>query len=171
MALYLIGNYPMQTTAAPSKVASGTSIKTLMQIKPGATQSIKIVEWGFSGDASASATPGVVELIETDVAASSGTAYVANDFSKYDSDALNSGDPTTNMFSVGTNASCYSPGTEGSTTAVRNLAPAQLIAPTTQFLYQSPLGFRAIIQPAKFARIRVTFGATVNILCYMILES
>jgi hypothetical protein len=168
MGLYLIGNYPMQTTAAPSKVAVST-IKTLMQIKPGATQVAQIIEWGISGDASAAATPGVVELIETDVAATV-TAYVANDFTKYDNEALLAGDPTTNMFSVGTSASGYTATVEGSITAVRNLAGAQLVAPTSQFIIQMPLAREPIIQPGKFARIRATFASSVNVLCYMIIR-
>jgi hypothetical protein len=170
MGLYLVGNYPMQTTAAPTKVATGTSIKTLMQIKPGATQIAQIIEWGICFDGSAAATPGYVELIETDVAATSLTAFAAADFTKYDNEALNAGDPTTNMFSVGTNASGYTAGAEGSITAVRNLDAPQLIAPTNQFVKQFPLGREPIIQPAKFGRIRVTFGTTVNALCYMVLR-
>ncbi len=164
---YLIGNYPMQTTAAPSKVAVST-IKTLMQVK--GLVPFRIVEWGFSGDASAAATPGAVELIETDVAATSLTAYVANDLTKYDAEALQFGDPTSNYLSVGTSASGYTAGAEGTTTALRNLAGVQLIAPTNEFIYQSPLGYRAYVQAAKFARIRATFGTSVNILCYMIVE-
>jgi hypothetical protein len=167
MGLYLVGNYPMQTTAAPSAVAVST-IKTLMQIKPGATQVAQIIEWGISGNASAAATPGVVELIETDVAATV-TAYAAADFTKYDCEALLAGDPTTNMFSVGTSASGYTSTSEGSITAVRNLS-VQQIAPTNQFIIQCPLGREGIIQPGKFARIRATFGASVSVLCYMIIR-
>lgn len=163
---YLIGNYPMQTTAAPSKVAVST-IKTLMQLK--GVVPFRIVEWGFSGDASAAATPGVVELIETDVAATV-TAYATADLTRYDAETIQFGDPTTALISVGTSASGYTASAEGSITAVRNLAGAQLIAPTNEFIYQSPLGYRAYVQAGKFARIRATFGATVNILCYCIIE-
>jgi hypothetical protein len=69
LALYLIGNGAMQTTAAFVAVTTGTAIKTMLQVKPGATTVLKIIEWGISFDGSAAATPGKVELIETDVAA------------------------------------------------------------------------------------------------------
>jgi hypothetical protein len=171
MGLYLVGNFAMQTTAAAVKVATGTSIKTLMQIKPGATQVAQIIEWGISFDGSTSATPGEVELIETGtVGGTSGTAFAAADFTKLDNEALLAGDPTTNMFSVGTGNSCFSPSAEGSITTVRNLDAPSLIAPTSQFVKQFPLGREPIIQPANYARIRVTFAATVNCYCYMILR-
>ena len=168
MARYLIANGPMQTTAAFAVVATGTAIKTLLQIKPGTTQMAEVIEYGISFDGSAAATPGKVELIETDVAATV-TASVANDFTKLDAAALSSGDPTTSLFSVGTTATGYTATAEGTITTVRNLAAPQLIAPTNQFIQQFPLGERPVIQPGKFARIRVTFGTSVNAYCYMIL--
>ena len=169
MALYLIGNGPMQTTAAFATVATGTAIKTLLQVKPGATIIAKVIEWGISFDGSAAATPGKIELIETDVAATV-TAAVANDITKLDSDALMGGDPTTALLSVGTAATGYTASAEGSITTVRNLDGPQLIAPTGQFVKQFPLGREPIIQAGKFGRIRVTFGASVNAYCYMVLS-
>lgn len=170
MGLYLVSNGAMQTTAALVKVTTGTVIKTMMQIKPGATQVVQIIEYGISFDGFSAAAPGEVELIETDVAATV-TAYAAGDFTKFDNEALLAGDPTTNMFSVGTTASGYTSTGEGSTTAVRNLDAPQLIAPTNQFVKQFPLGREPIIQPGKFARIRVTFGTAINAYCYMILRA
>jgi hypothetical protein len=166
MALYLIGNGPQQTTAAFAAVTTGTAIKTMMQIKPSATIQMAIVEWGISFDGSAAATPGKVELIETDVAATV-TAYVAADLTKLDSDALMGGDPTTNLIVVGTTSSGYTSTSEGTITAVRNLDGPQFIAPTTQFSKQFPLGQEPVVQISKFARIRVTFGAAVNAYCWM----
>lgn len=169
MALYLIGNGPMQTTAAFAPVATGTAIKTLMQLKPSATIQAKIIEWGISFDGFAAAAPGKVELIETDVAATV-TAFVAADITKYDSDAIAGGDPTTNLIQVGTTSSGYTASAEGSITTVRNLAGPQLIAPTNQFIQQFPLGREPIIQVNKFARIRVTFAASINAYAYMIVN-
>jgi hypothetical protein len=159
----------MQTTAAFAAVTTGTAIKTMLQVKPSATIGAKIVEWGVSFDGSAAATPGKVELIETDVAATV-TAFVANDITKLDADALMGGDPTTNLIQVGTTASGYTASAEGTITAVRNLDGPKFIAPTNQYEKQFPLGERGFIQPGKFARIRVTFAAAVNMYCYMILE-
>lgn len=168
MAQYLIANGPMQTTAAFATVTTGTAIKTMLQVKPSATLGMRIVEWGISFDGSSAATPGKIELIETDVAATV-TASVANDLTKYDADALMGGDPTTNLIQVGTSATGYTATVEGSITVVRNF-DLQLIAPTNQYVKQFPLGNRPFVQTGKFARIRVTFGAAVNAYCYMIVD-
>lgn len=169
MALYLISNGAMQTTAAPTAVTTGTAVKTLLQIKPGATTALKIIEWGISFDGSAAATPGKIELIETDVAATV-TASVANDIGKYDTAAILNGDPTTALIAVGTTSTGYTASAEGTITATRNLAGPQFIAPTTQYQFQMPLGREPIIQNGKFGRIRVTFAAAVNAYCYVIVE-
>lgn len=169
MALYLIPSGAMQTTAAPVAVATGASIKTLLQVKPSSTIIAKIVEWGISFDGSAAATPGKVELIETNASATV-TAHVAADITKLDGDALMGGDPTTNLIQVGTSATGYTATSEGLTTSVRNLDAPQFIAPTTQFIKQFPLGREPIIQVDKFARIRVTFGTSVNAYCYLIVS-
>lgn len=169
MALLLIANGPMQTTAAFAPVATGTSIKTMLQVKPSATIIARIIEWGISFDGYAAALPGKVELIETDVAATV-TAAVAADITKIDGDALSGGDVTTNLIQVGTTATGYTSSGEGSIASVRNLDAPQFISPTTQYQKQFPLGREPIIQVGKFARIRVTFGTTVNCYCYMIVE-
>lgn len=169
MALYLIGNGPMQTTAAFAAVTTGTSIKTMLQVKASATKAARIVEWGCSFDGSAAATPGKVELIETDVAATV-TAHVAADLTKLDHDALIGGDQTTNLIQVGTTSTGYTSTAEGSITAIRNLDGPQFIAPTNQYIKQFPLGREPVIQIGKFGRIRVHFGAAVNCYCYMVVE-
>jgi len=168
MAQYKILNGPMQTTAAFAKVTTNNAIKTLLQFKPGATIPARIIRWGISFDGSAAATPGVVELIETDVAATV-TAAVAADITKLDAAALAGGDPTTALISVGTAATGYTATVEGSTTAVRNF-DVQLIAPTNQYVFEFPLGREPVIQINKFARIRVTFGTAVNAICFMDVE-
>src|SRR5580693_6036197 len=164
---FLLANGAMQTTAAFAKVTTGNVIKTMMQVAFGATPLGRIIEWGCSFDGSAAATPGVVELIETDVAATV-TAYAAADITAYNADALlltaaqKAAAGTTGIFQITTGTSGYTATVEGSITAVRNLDDPQLIAPTTQFVKQFPLGREPVIQNGKFARIRVTFGTAVN---------
>lgn len=169
MALYLIANGPMPTTSQFAGVTTGTSLKTMLQVKPGATVVAKIREWGYSFDGSAAATPLDVELIETDVAATV-TASTANDITKLDAAALNGGDPTTALISVGTTSTGYTSSGEGSITSTRWLGGPQLTAPTNQVVIQYPLGAEPIIQAGKFARIRVKAGTAVNMKCYMIVE-
>ncbi len=165
---YLIGNGPTQTTAGFVKVTTGTSVKTMLQVKT--VVPARVVEWGVSFDGSAAATPGIVELIETGTVFGTVTASVLADLTLYDGEALLFGDPTTALISVGTSATGYTCTSEGSITAVRNLAGPQLIAPTNQFIQQFPLGYRPLIQAAKAMRIRVTFGTAVNMYAYVILE-
>jgi hypothetical protein len=168
MALYLIGSGPMQTTAAFATLATGATIKTLLQVVAGATVSLGVVEWGVSFDGSSATTPGKVELIETDVGATI-TQTVTSGITKYGPDALGQGDPVTAIIDCSsTTKTGYNASAEGAITAVRNLTGPQLISPTTQFIQQFPLGREPIIQIGKFGRIRVTFGTSVNAYAYMV---
>lgn len=168
MALFLIANGPMQTTAAFAPVTTGTAVKTMLQVEPSATVVAKIKEWGISFDGSAAALPIRCELIETDVAATV-TATATADITKLDGNALSGGNPVTNLIQVGTANTGYTSTSEGSITTVRNF-DVQFVAPTNQYIKQFPLGLEPIIQVSKFARIRVTAGTAVNAYCYMILE-
>lgn len=168
MARYRIYNGPMPTTAAQAAVTTGTAIKTLLQVKPSATLGLWIVEWGISFDGSAAATPGIVELCETDVAATV-TASVANDIHKKDAAALMGGDPTTNLIQVGTTSTGYTSSGEGTITAIRQF-DVQHIMGTNQYVKEFSLGERPFIQIAKFARIRVKFAVAVNAICYIDVE-
>jgi hypothetical protein len=168
MARYLIPNYAMPTTAQPAPVTTGTAIKSLLQVKASATVGFRVVEWGISFDLSAAATPGTVELIETDVAATV-TAAVANDIVKFDDAALMGGDPTTNLLPVGTTSTGYTATAEGTITATRTL-DTQLVAGTNQYVKQFPLGERPFVQISKFLRVRVKFAAAANALCYVVIE-
>lgn len=168
MGLYFIANGPMPTTASQATVTTGTTIKTMLQVKPSATNTLKVKEWGISFDGSAAATPIKCELLETDVAATV-TASVANDIVKYDGQALMGGDPTTNLIQVGTTSTGYTSTSEGSITATR-MFDVQLVAPTNQYVKQFPLGLEPVVQISKFLRIRVLAGAAVNCYCYVIVE-
>lgn len=168
MAQYFIANGPMPTTASQAYVTTGTSIKTMLQVKASATTTFKIIEWGISFDGAAAATPLKCELLETDVAATV-TASVTADIVKFDGAALAGGDPVTNLLPVGTTSTGYTSTSEGSITAVR-MFDVQLIAPTNQYIKQWPLGREPVIQISKFARVRVLAGTAVNCYCYMIVE-
>lgn len=163
---FLLANGPMQTTAAFAAVTTGNAIKTMLQAKPFVPA--YIVEWGISFDGSAAATPGKVELIETDVAATV-TASVDADISKVGSVA-DGVVASVSGLTLGVSATGYTATVEGTIAAVRNLDAPQFIAPTTQYQKQFASGERPLIQVAKFGRIRVTFGTAVNCYCYMVLE-
>ncbi len=159
--IYFAANGASPTTAAQVAVATGAAIKTLLQIGTPATTGLVILEWGISFDASAAATPGKVELLQTDVAATSGTSLTPTLW----------GDPNApaSLCVGGTGATCFSPSAEGTITAVR-MFDVQFIAPTNQYVKQFPLGREPEVPISKFLRVRVTFAATVNAYCYIIWE-
>jgi hypothetical protein len=165
MALYFIANGPAPTTAAQAPVTTGTAIKTLLQVKP--FNLIRIVEWGISFDGSAAATPIKCELLEADVAATV-TAHADGDIAKFGAVGDVAAASVAGL-TLGTSATGYTATAEGSITAVR-MFDAQLIAPTSQYMKQFPLGREPVIQLAKFGRIRVTAPAAVNAYAYMVIE-
>jgi len=172
VAQYQIFNGASPTTAKFVAVTTGTSIKTLLQVKPSATIAAKIIEWGFSCDAPSAAALAVVELIETDVAATV-TAHVAAGIVKFDPAALIGGDPTTNLIQVGTTSTGYTSSGEGSITTSRLLDQRITTIPTTngyEFKWAFPLGREPVLQVGLFARIRVHFSVATNAVCYMTVE-
>jgi hypothetical protein len=166
--LFTIFNGAQQTTGAPAKVATGAAIKTMLQVKPAGPPG-RIVEWGCSFDASAAATPGVVELIDTATIAATVTANVSADVTQVDAEAVQFASNAT-FFTFSTTTTGFTATIEGTVAAVRNLAGPQLIAPTNQFIEQFPLGYRPYLIPANYTRIRMTFGTTVNAFCYLTIE-
>jgi hypothetical protein len=169
MALtYIAWNGAMPTTAAIPKVATGTSIKTMLQLVPG--YPIKIIEWGMSFDGTAAATPGTCELIETGAVAATVTAYGAADVMPFDGYApANTAGSTGVPLNLGTALSGFTSTSEGTVTATR-VADTQLVAPTNQYLKQYPLSREFVVPVSKVLRVRMTFGASVNTLCYVLFE-
>lgn len=156
-------NGPQPTTAAPTKITTGTAIKTLLQIATPSTAGLRVVEWGIEFDGSTAATPIICELIDVNVAATV-TAFAAADLVKQ-------GNPNdqASLMTVGTSASGYTATAEGTITGGRLLDHA-LVAPTNQFRTQFPLGREPIVPVSRFLRIRVTAPAAVNALCYIVWE-
>lgn len=164
MGIFIAYNGAMPTTAAVAKVTTGAAIKTMMQLKQASNSPMEIVEWGISFDASAAATPGVCELIETGAVFATVTAYAAADVMPYD-DASAS---LVSLITTGTSASGYTATAEGTITATR-LFDLQLIDPAFgPYVKQFPLGARPRVKPGNSLRIRVTFGAAINALCYIV---
>lgn len=167
MGMYKIGNYAMPTTAAVVKVTTGTAVKTMLQVKS-ATLAMRIIEWGISFDGSAAATPINCELMTSGAIAATVTAHSETGVVKLGpnvSDQL----AAATVFSLGTSTTGFTATVEGSITAVK-MFDNQLIAPTNQYVKQFPLGREPVALAADYLRIRVTAGAAVNALCYVIVE-
>jgi hypothetical protein len=161
--IYIAFNGASPTTAGQVKMACTAAINTLLQIATPATTNLTILEWGISFDASAAAVPVLVELLQTDVAATAGTSLTPTIW----------GDPNVpaSLCVGGTGATMFNDGaiTEGTITAVR-MFDCQLVAPTNQYVKQFPLGREPEVPVSKFLRVRTTAPAAVNAICYVIWE-
>mgnify|MGYP006914144321 CR=1 FL=1 len=153
----------MPTSAARAKVATGTTIKTLLQLK--STIPFKILAWGISFDASAAATPVMCELVETGTVAATVTALADADIVKMEgvSDQVNA---STAGMTLSTSGTGYTASAEGTVTSTRSFDD-ELVAPTNQYIYQFPLGYEPKVIAGNIARIRVTAPATTNAICWV----
>ena len=171
-ATYIVYNSAMATTAAPVKQPTGNAIRTMMQLRFATGIRARIIEWGCSFDGSAAATPGQIELVEVDVAATMTTAYAAADVQLYNNFGAAQ---TAGAAGVPLNLSTITSGfataavTEGTTTVSR-MADLQMVAPTGQYVHQWPLGREFEVAEQKYLRVRVTFGTSINMWSYIVFE-
>jgi hypothetical protein len=162
ITVYKVYNAAMPTTAAIAKLATGTAIKTHIQLAPPTNRDVMILGWGVSFDSNAAGVSITCELCETDVAATSLTAHVAAGLVNINNPGLSN-----SLCQLGTALTGWGAGAEGTITAVR-MGDAQLVQPTNQFIYDWILGYEFVIRAGKFGRIRITTGTTVNCLAYML---
>jgi hypothetical protein len=154
----------MQTTAGIVKVTTGTSVKTMLQIATPSTRQLKIVSWGFTLDSAPATTgTGLIELIQTDVAATV-TAHSASGVQPLDPNAPAS------LMTLSTTGTGYTSSGEGSITAVRTFDAIQISgesngAGPVEYHYQFLPEEWSYVAVSKFLRVRVTFSAAVNMLC------
>lgn len=160
---YKTWNVPMATTAAPTPVATGTSLKTMLQLATPSTRMVRLISWGFQLDALPASGSGVVELLETDVAATV-TAHVAAGVQP-----LYPGIPAS-LLTLGTSATGYTATVEGTVTTTRsfdtNKVSSTAGTDAIDYVYQWMPDERPIVNISKFLRVRATFAASVNMLCW-----
>jgi hypothetical protein len=159
--LYIAYNGAMATTAPQTKVTTGTSTKTLLQLQASSSRPITIVEWGVSFDGSAAATPVQVELVDTYSVAATVTAHVAAGIQPFDGVA----DSPASTVTLGTAASGYTASAEGTTTQSRTF-DYQQVAPSASYVKQFPLGSQPLLPVSHNLRIRVTAAAAINAVVY-----
>lgn len=166
MSIFLVTNGPAPTTAAGVAVTTGTAIKTMLQVLP--LVPLRIIEWGFSFNASALATPIVVELLETGTVFATVTAHVEGGIQKINDLSV----LAASMMTLGTAATGYTASAEGTVTASRFLDPPQFASVLSQpFIKQFPLGQEPVLTISNACRIRVTAPAAVNMYCHLRLQS
>lgn len=172
-AAYFIYNSALATTAAPVKQPTGTAIRTMLQLRTAASLNARITAWGCSFDGSAAATPGQVELFENTAAATMSTAYAAADIQPFNpvtglaNTAGSSGVP----FNLSTTTSGFATAavTENTVAGYRG-ADLVMLPPTGPYVLQYPLGREFELTPQMYLRVRVTFGTTVNMYCWLLIE-
>lgn len=170
MHRYKCANFAMVTTAAPVKVTTGTAIKTMLQLSTPSTRQIQLISWGFSLDTSPTTTAvGVMELVQTDVAATTGTAHVAAGVQPLDPNAPPS------LLTLGTANTGYTFTVEGTTTASRSIDTVEIAGATngagpTAYSYQFMPDERPIIAVSKFLRVRATFSVAANAICWVVFD-
>lgn len=158
-------NGAMPTTAALAAVATGTTIKTMLQLAAPSTRMLQLVSWGYTLSATPAGGDAVIELLQTDVAATV-TAHVAAGI--YNSDPNGSA----SLLTLGTAATGYTATAEGTPTATRVFDTDQV--PTTageapvNYDYQFMPDERPVVASSKFLRVRMTTaGGSVNALCWV----
>jgi hypothetical protein len=147
----------------PVALAAAT-IKTVLQVNIPSAQDIRVIGWGVSFDgASGTAIPVICQLIEGDVAASTGTSFTP--------DAWGNAIAPASVCIGGAALTGYNFGTEGTMTAVRELDSGHthpqsgygLFWPGVE--YQPKCGAPAA---ARFLRVRCTAPAIVNVIPWVI---
>ena len=163
MTLFYAGNFAMNTTAAPTAVTTGTSIKTMLQIHAASTRPIKVVKWGISTTTTPTAAI-TCELIHTGTVAATVTQHSASGVQPYD---RTTGTPASSV-QLGTSNTGFTSSAEGTTTATR-IGDLQIIPAGVSLLtWEWSLGREFEVPPSGILRVRVTTGTAVNMLCYVL---
>ena len=164
MAMYWCASAPMPTTAAPAMLATGTTIRTMLQVATPATQKLKVVKWGVQF-ATVPTAPVTCELVDTFAIPATGlTAHVAAGVQPYD----DSGAPASSM-TLGTGATGYwvAAAAEGTITATRH-GDVQILTATNQFAWEWSLSREFEVPISHFLRVRMTTATTINALTYIV---
>lgn len=164
MSKYKAFNGPAPTTAAQASVASGTTVKTMLQLKAGAGKGLIITGWGYSLDTEQAAV-GVIELLKTDVAATV-TAFAVGDVT-----ALSTPSSASSL-ALGITASGYTGSAEGTITATDMYDVVRLPVSTTaapHMTYTRPFDKdeRPYLPAGGILRVRATTGTTAGMICWV----
>ncbi|MFI1889811.1 hypothetical protein [Streptomyces jumonjinensis] len=165
MHRYKVWNGPAPTTAAQQAVTTGTAIKTMLQVATPSTRQVQLIAWGFSLDEPPGAD-GVVELLQTDVAATV-TAHVAASVQPLDPNAPAS------LMTLGSSATGYTATAEGTITSTRVFDAISLSSVSGEsgltYAYQWMPDERPIVALSRFLRVRATTPTTaVDMRCWIV---
>lgn len=143
------------------EVATGTGLKTVLQVATPSTTDIRVAGWGVSFDGtSAGNAPGVATLIDTDVSATGLTSLTPGEWESDDGQA--------SLCVGGATATGYNATGEGTITASRVL-DGQNVHPQSGYgvWWESR---RPRVKPSRFLRVRCSFGVDVNVIPWIAFE-
>jgi hypothetical protein len=146
-------------TAAPAFVATGTSLKTMLQVKPLDHAPIIGYGWRFETDPVGSLK---LEVLTTGTINATVTASVAGDIVNFDPLG-----PASTL-TLATSGTGYTSSGEGSIVSTR-LFDVRSVAARDMDI-QFPLDREYACGPAHYLRMRVTAANTINMLCYFDIE-
>ena len=159
--LYWVQNTPLGGAAAPAKVATGTAIKSMLQLTIPSSVAVRIVEWGFSLDTPATASIANVELFGHLTTLTTGSA---GSFTPVEYASFSAVPGLTTCLQAGSGAF-----TETTPTSYRPF-DVQTVVPPINYVKQWPLGREPQSNLSTFVGIRVTASVTANMYAYIIYE-
>lgn len=141
----------------PTVVALSAGVaKTVIQVATPSTTDIQILAWSVSFDgASGAAVPVICQLLDGDVAASTGTSFTPEPYGNNQQPA--------SLCVGGAALTGYNFGTEGTMTSVTGI-DAQHVHPQAGYGIWFPEGSRRRVGPSRFLRIRCQAPAAVNVI-------
>ena len=158
MTLFYATNAAMNTTAAPTGLATGTAIKTHLQIATPSTQGLKVVAFGVEFFGVLTAAAGV-ELVDTGAVAATVTAHVAAGVQPYDAGA----DFTAvSGVTLGTSATGYNASAEGSVTSTRMGKFKEVPIGAAEYEWEWSFGREFRVPASHNLRVRITTNPTIN---------
>jgi hypothetical protein len=152
----------MPTTAAQASVATGTAIKTMLQVATPATRQFEVVKWGVEFPTPPTA-PVTCELVETGAIAATVTAHVAAGVQPYDNP-----DAPASLATLGTTATGYTSTAEGTIVAVRYADFEVIPIGVGSYTWEWSLGRGFVVGESRFLRVRMTTATTVNAVCWVL---
>ncbi len=138
-----------KTSHALTEVATGTALKTVLQIATPSTTGIRIVAWGVSFEGVVvTGAPGEITLIDTNVAATV-TTLTPEKFGNQNAQS--------SLCVGGTSATGYNATAEGTITGSAIL-DGQKVHPQTGYSLWFPADARPVVAVSRFLRVRCSFA-------------
>jgi hypothetical protein len=144
------------------EVATGTALKTLLQVVTPSTTDIRVHGWGVSFKGTSAANPpGEVHLVDSDVAATVTSLTPAKWDSAFAQASLCVG---------GSSATGYNASAEGTITGINAVLDAQEVHPQTGYSIWFPPDWRPRVAVSRVLRLRALFTVTVDAMPWIVWE-